>query len=438
MSTNQNIKPLTAEVKDNTLFIGGCSTTELAKKYGTPLYVIDEQTIRTMCREYKEAFSKYPNMEILFASKALATSAIYKIISQEGLGIDVVSGGELFTAYKAGFDTSKILFNGNNKQEWELESAIDVGIGMISVDNFYEIELLNKIAEKRNKVVNILLRITPGIDCHTHEYIQTGQLDSKFGFDLSQIDDAVNKIIDCKNLALKGLHAHIGSQIFDDAGFKDEIKILVAELVRINTTHNLSLSELNLGGGFGVKYIETDTPPNVYEIANSIITTLNEELAKYTLPNIKIYIEPGRSIVSTSGVTLYSIGASKQVPNATKYISVDGGMADNPRHALYQAEYSCDIANKMNNERTETVTIAGKFCESGDILIKNTNLPPADANDILCIYNTGAYNYSMASNYNSSQKPGMVLVNNSQSDIIVYRETLEDLISRDNIPDRLK
>ena len=438
MSTNQNIKPLTSEVKDNTLFIGGCNTVELASKYGTPLYVIDEHTLRTMCKEYKESFSKYPNMEILFASKALATSAIYKIISQEGLGIDVVSGGELFTAYKAGFDMSKVLFNGNNKQEWELESAIDIGIGVISVDNFHEIKLLNNIAQKRNKTVKILLRITPGIDCHTHEYIQTGQLDSKFGFDLSQIDDAINEIIKCENLSLKGLHAHIGSQIFDDAGFKDEIKILVEELVRINSKFNLSLTELNLGGGLGVKYVETDTPPDVYDIANSIISTLNEELNKYNLTDIKIYIEPGRSIVSTSGVTLYTIGASKQVPNATKYISVDGGMSDNPRHALYQAEYSCDIANKMNNDKSEIVTVAGKYCESGDILMENVALPNCEAGDILCVYNTGAYNYSMASNYNSAQKPGMVLVNNSQSDIIVYRETLEDLISRDNIPDRLK
>ena len=438
MSTNQNIKPLTSEVKDNTLFIGGCNTVELASKYGTPLYVIDEHTLRTMCKEYKESFSKYPNMEILFASKALATSAIYKIISQEGLGIDVVSGGELFTAYRAGFDMSKVLFNGNNKQEWELESAIDIGIGVISVDNFHEIKLLNNIAQKRNKTVKILLRITPGIDCHTHEYIQTGQLDSKFGFDLSQIDDAINEIIKCENLSLKGLHAHIGSQIFDDAGFKDEIKILVEELVRINSKFNLSLTELNLGGGLGVKYVETDTPPDVYDIANSIISTLNEELNKYNLTDIKIYIEPGRSIVSTSGVTLYTIGASKQVPNATKYISVDGGMSDNPRHALYQAEYSCDIANKMNNDKSEIVTVAGKYCESGDILMENVALPNCEAGDILCVYNTGAYNYSMASNYNSAQKPGMVLVNNSQSDIIVYRETLEDLISRDNIPDRLK
>ncbi len=438
MSTNQNIRPLTAEIKDNTLFIGGCNTLDLAKKYGTPLYVIDEVTLRTMCQEYIKAFSGYPNIQILFASKALATSAIYKIIAQEGLGIDVVSGGELFTAYKAGFDMSKVLFNGNNKQEWELENAIDVGIGMVSVDNFYEIELLGQIAAKRNKTIDILLRVTPGIDCHTHEYIQTGQLDSKFGFDLSQIDEAITKILNFDKLNLKGLHAHIGSQIFDDAGFKDETKILVSELVRINNKFGINLSEINLGGGFGVKYVETDTPPDIADLAKSIIKSINNAITEHNLPNLKIYIEPGRSIISTSGVTLYTIGASKQVPNATKYISVDGGMADNPRHALYQAEYSCDVANKMNDEKSEKVTIAGKYCESGDILIEGVMLPKTEPLDTLCVYNTGAYNHSMASNYNSSQKPGMVLVNNSQSDIIVYRETLEDLISRDNIPDRLK
>ncbi len=437
MSVNQRIKPLTAEIKEN-LTIGGCDTVELLKKYGSPLYVIDELTLRTICREYIEAFKNYPNITVLYASKALATSAIFKIVTSEGLGLDVVSGGEIYTAYKAGIPMDKLMFNGNNKQEWELEAAVDVGVGRFSVDNFNDINLLGKITENRNKTVDILLRITPGIDCHTHEYIQTGHLDSKFGFDLTQIDEAVSLILaKYPKIKLKGLHAHIGSQIFDSAGYVDEARILVSELARINKKYNLNMDELNLGGGLGVKYTEKDTPPDVKDIAEIVIKTLNNEFEKNNLKNIKLYIEPGRSIISMSGVTLYTVGAIKQVPKGTKYVSVDGGMADNPRPAMYQAEYLCDVANKMNFDDKEIVTIAGRYCESGDILIKDILLPKLQAGDVICVYNTGAYNYSMASNYNRVQKIGMVLVNNSQSDIIVYRETLDDLISHDNIPDRL-
>ena len=439
MSVNQYIKPWTTEVKDGHLIIGGCDTVELVKKYGSPLYVIDEKTLRTVCKEYIKAFADYPNVTVLYASKALATSAIFKIVTQEGLGLDVVSGGEIYTAYKAGIDMTKLMFNGNNKQEWELEAAVDVGVGRFSVDNFHDIELLGRITENRNRTADILLRITPGIDCHTHEYIQTGHLDSKFGFDLTQVDEAIKLITtNYPKINIKGLHAHIGSQIFDTAGYVDEAKILVKELARINKEYGLDLSELNLGGGLGVKYVETDTPPDIKYVADTVLKTLLAEFKTNGLHNIKLYIEPGRSIISTSGVTLYTAGAVKQVPHGTKYVSVDGGMADNPRPAMYQAEYTCDAANKMDITEREVVTIAGRYCESGDILIKDISLPPLNSGDILCVYNTGAYNYSMASNYNRVQKIGMVLVNNSQSDIIVYRETLEDLISHDNIPDRLK
>ena len=439
MSVNQSIKPITSEVKNNHLIVGGCDTVELAEKYGTPLYVIDESTLRKVCKEYVDAFKAYPNATVLYASKALATSAIFKIVTQEGLGLDVVSGGEIYTAYKAEIDMSTLMFNGNNKQEWELEAAVDVGVGRISADNFHDIELLGKISKSRNKAVNILLRITPGIDCHTHEYIQTGHLDSKFGFDLTQVDEAVKFVTsDYPLITIKGLHAHIGSQIFDTAGYIDEAKILANELARLNKEYSLNLSELNLGGGLGVKYTHEDNPPEIGEVADVVINTLSGEFKNLGLKNIKLYIEPGRSVISTSGVTLYTVGAEKQVPKGAKYISVDGGMADNPRPSMYQAEYTCDAANKMNNPKEELVTIAGRFCESGDILIKDIKLPSLVPGDIICIYNTGAYNYSMASNYNRVQKPGMVLVNNSQSDIIVYRETLEDLISQDNIPDRLK
>lgn len=425
MSINQSIKPITTEIKDN-LTIGGCDLVELAKTYGTPLYVIDEATLRGICREYKNAF-KNKNINMMYASKALCSLATSSIIASEGFGFDTVSAGEIYTVYKAGADMSKVLFNGNNKSRREIELAIDLKVGRFSVDNFYEAKLLNQIAQEKNVNVDVLLRVTPAIECHTHEYIKTGQLDSKFGFDLSQVDEILQK--GYKNLNIKGLHAHIGSQIFELQSYRDEVDILVDELNRINQKFGLNLSELNIGGGLGVKYTEEDCPPSVEELADAL---------KSLPDDLTIYIEPGRSIISTSGVTLYTVGSSKQVPNGRKYVAVDGGMADNPRPSMYKAKYTAEVANKVNAEETEEVTVAGRYCESGDILIENITLPKLEAGDIICVYNTGAYNYSMASNYNRVEKPAMVLVNNSQSDIIVNRESLEDLVYKENIPDRLR
>ena len=440
MSTNQSIKPITTKVNSRGhLEIGGCDMVDVANLYETPLYVIDEKTLREVCNDYKQAFSKYEKVRFMYASKALCTSAITKIISDEGFGFDVVSGGEIYTVFKTGVDMKKVLFNGNNKTPKELELAVKYGVGHISVDNFYELSLLNKIAAEKNIIVDIFLRITPGIECHTHEYIQTGNLDSKFGFDLMQIDEAVSLIKkEYKNLNLRGLHAHVGSQIFETQVYCDEIEVLLNEIVRIKEKHGISLDELNIGGGLGVKYIDKDLPPSTYDIADVIINSITRNCQKLGIDYPTIYLEPGRSIISTSGVTLYTIGSQKQVPNGRKYVSVDGGMADNPRPSLYQAEYTAQIANKPLAENSETVTIAGRYCESGDVLIENINLPHIEPNDILCVYNTGAYNYSMASNYNRTQKPAMALVNSGHYDIIVYRETLDDLISKDIIPDWLK
>lgn len=439
-STNQSLKPLTTKINDaGNLEIGGCDLISLAEKYGTPLYVLDEETIRNICKDYKNAFKSYPKTKMMYASKALCTMAVSAIAASEDFGFDVVSSGEIYTVYKAGVDMSKVLFNGNNKSFDELTLAIELGVGRISVDNFFELSLLNEIAKSHNKVVNILLRITPGIECHTHEYIQTGHLDSKFGFDLTQIDDAVELILnDYTNLKLHGLHAHIGSQIFETLIYGDEIEILVKELVRLDEKFNIKLNEINVGGGLGVKYTNSDVPPSTYEIADIIIKRLKECIEKYGIEPPTLFLEPGRSIISTAGVTLYTLGSSKQVPKGKKYFAVDGGMADNARPSMYRAEYLAQVANKPDYELAQTVTIAGRFCESGDILINNITLPELEEGDILCVYNTGAYNYSMASNYNRVQKPAMVLVNNSQSDIIIKRETLEDLISHDVIPDRLK
>ena len=440
MSVNQNLKPLTLKTgSSGNLEIGGCDTVELAQKYGTPLYVLDELTLREICREYKDAFKSYDKVNLMFASKALCTSAAAKILAEEGLGFDAVSAGEIYTIQNAGVDMAKVLFNGNNKSVDELNFAVKSNVGRISVDNFFELSLLDKIAKSYNKTVNVFLRVTPGIECHTHEYIQTGHLESKFGFDLTQTDEAVELILNkYKNLNLCGLHAHIGSQIFETTVYYDEMEILVKELARLNEKFGINMNEINAGGGLGVKYTEDDNPPSVNEIADKILTGLKRSIEKYSIEPPVLFLEPGRSIVSAAGVTLYTLGSSKQVPKGRKYFAIDGGMADNPRPAMYNAQYFAQIANKPDGKEVEEVTIAGRFCESGDILIKNIKLPKIEEGDILCVCNTGAYNYSMASNYNRVQKPAMVLVNKGQSDLIIKRETLEDIISHDLIPDRLK
>lgn len=439
-STNQLLKPLTTKINSvGNIEIGGCDLVELEKKYGTPLYVLDEKTIRSICRDYKKSFEKYPKIRFMYASKALCTSAVARILDEEGFGFDTVSSGEIYTVYKSGVDMNHVLFNGNNKSYEELELALKLGVGRISADNFLELEILNEIAQKIGNKADILLRITPGIECHTHEYIQTGHLDSKFGFDLTQIDEALDLILNkYKNLQLHGLHAHIGSQIFETSIYPDEIDILTREIARINQTYNINLNEINIGGGIGVKYTENDVPPSTYEIGQLVIDKLNEAIKKYNIEPPTIIMEPGRSIISTAGVTLYSIGSTKQVPHGTKYVAVDGGMADNPRPAMYQAEYFAEVANKKETDKKEKITIAGRYCESGDVLIKHIEMPELKQGDILCVYNTGAYNYSMASNYNRVQKPAMVLVNEGNSEVIVKREILDDLIKYDIIPDRLK
>ena len=439
-STNQYLKPLTTKINpDGILEIGGCDLVKLVEKHGTPLYVLDEFTLRKICKDYKEAFKGYPKVNMMYASKALCSMATSAIIASEGFGFDVVSAGEIYTVYKAGVNMSKVLFNGNNKSFDELTLALELGVGRISVDNFFELSLLDEIAKSHDKTVDILLRITPGIECHTHEYIQTGHLDSKFGFDLTQIDEAVDLILnDYTNLKLHGLHAHIGSQIFETSIYGDEIEILTKEIARLDEKFNLKLDEINIGGGLGVKYTESDCPPSTFTIAEIVIKRLYECIEKYKIDAPALFIEPGRSIISTAGVTLYTLGSSKQVPKGKKYVAVDGGMADNARPSMYQAEYFAQIVNKPDYELANTVTIAGRFCESGDILIKEIKLPEIEEGDILCVYNTGAYNYSMSSNYNRVQKPAMVLVNDGHDDIIIKRESLKDLIEHDVIPDRLK
>lgn len=439
MSVNQNIFPKTFKINNlGHAEIGGCDLVELANKYGTPLYIYDEQTIREICNDYKIAFSKYPDANPMFASKAFMTKAMAAILKSEGFGLDVVSGGEIYTANSVGFDMSKVLFNGNNKSYDELQLALNVGVGRFSVDNFLELEMIHSLCTEQNKKVDILLRITPGIECHTHEYIQTGHLDSKFGFDLTQIDEAISLIKDkYQTLNLKGLHAHLGSQIFETQVYHDAAQVALEQFRLIEDKFGIVLTELNIGGGLGITYTTEDNPPSVSTIADVIINSIKENAKKYNLELPKLYLEPGRSVVGTAGVTIYKVGSSKQVPEGRKYVALDGGMADNPRPSMYQAKYTAIVANKANAPKEEFVTLAGRFCESGDIIIENVELPKLEQGDIICVFNTGAYGYSMSSNYNRVLKPAIVLVNSGQSDIIVRRESFEELVAQDEIPARL-
>ena len=436
MTANQSIKPVKCGFDSlGCLEIGGCSVPKLVKEYGSPLMIYDDATIREMTKSFRDAFQGV-NIQMMYAAKAFSTAAIFRIMEQEGFGLDCVSEGELYTAKIAGFNMQNIIFNGNNKSAEELEFALDNNVGLISVDNFYEAKLLNEICKKKNTTAKILLRVTPGIECHTHEYIKTGHLDSKFGFDLSQTDEIINLIKnEYVNLKLTGLHAHLGSQIFQTEVYYDAVKVLFKEAKRIKEVHNIELSEFNIGGGLGIKYIESDRPVSVEDIADAIKTSVKINSEKYGIKNPKIYIEPGRSIAGTAGVTIYTVGSSKQVLNGRKYVSVDGGMADNIRPSLYGAEYTVETVKKAVSDETEEVTIAGRYCESGDILAKNVKLPKLFAGDLICFYSTGAYCYTMSSNYNRVLKPAIVLVKDGKSAIIVKRQNYEQLTESDVIPE---
>lgn len=415
--------PDTAKInKKNHLEIGGCDAVELTKEFGTPLYVMDEATVRNRCRKYIDSFRKhYPNTDIAFACKALCTAGILKIADGEGMCFDVSSGGEIYTALKTGIDPKKLYFHGNNKTKAELKMALEAGVGRIMVDTTQEIINLDEVTKETGIRAEVMMRINPGIEAHTHEYIKTGLIDSKFGVPQYQIEEAVKQIQNKKLISLVGFHAHIGSQIFDTKPFVDELKILL-DLTKKYNTH-----EINIGGGPGIAYLSSDEPPEIEAYAQQIAKALKSKT------NAKLVLEPGRSIVGTAGVTLYTVGGIKDIPDVRKYVLVDGGMADNPRPILYQAVYDAKIANKANDKPVEKVTIGGRFCESGDILIRDIKLPKIEAGDILAVLVTGAYGYSMASNYNRVPRPAMVLVNNGQATLIIKRESYDDLIRNDVI-----
>ncbi|WP_429949963.1 diaminopimelate decarboxylase [Enterococcus sp. AZ101] len=416
------------------LTIGGCDTVVLAEKYGTPLFVYDVAHVRERARGFKQTFNSLGvKNKVIYASKAFCCLAMYKLLEEEELGCDVVSGGELYTAIKGGMSPENIEFHGNNKTKEELSYAVDQNVGMIIIDNFYEIDLLSTILKEKGKQQKVMFRITPGVDAETHEYILTGQVDSKFGFDVmsGQATDALEKILADENLLLKGAHCHIGSQIFSAEGFLAAVEKMLLILNDWKKTFGYTVDILNMGGGFGVQYTEADDPLEPEAFVKAIVNGVKDqcELLDYAFP--EIWIEPGRSIIAEAGTTIYSIGSQKVIPDVRHYVSVDGGMGDNIRPALYDAVYDGFLANRISTEATQESRIVGKYCESGDVLIKNIDLPPMNPEDLFAMTSTGAYGYSMANNYNRNLKPAVVFVENGQDKLAVRRETFEDLIALD-------
>ncbi|WP_256757235.1 diaminopimelate decarboxylase [Cohnella sp. WQ 127256] len=423
------------------LEIGGCDVTDLAQEFGTPLYIVDEALVRQRAREFMDAFRLTGlRHQVAYASKAFCVMAMCRVAEEEGMSLDVVSDGELYTALQAGFPAARIHFHGNNKTPEEINMALDAGIGCFVVDNFNELQLLNALAADKGKRVNVLLRITPGVEAHTHDYISTGQQDSKFGFDLGNgtAFKAIETAISLPHLKVLGVHSHIGSQIFEVEGFRMAVEKVAAFAVEIRDKLNYTFTVLNLGGGFGIRYVEGDQPlpvgVYVQAIADAIKTTC--ESANFTLP--EVWIEPGRSIIGDAGTTLYTVGTSKDIPGVRKYIAVDGGMTDNPRPALYESQYEAVLANRANDELTEVVSVAGKCCESGDMLIWDLKLPTVQSGDLLAVFCTGAYNYAMASNYNRIRRPAVVFVKDGKADLVVARESYLNIVGNDIIPQRLQ
>ncbi len=416
------------------LFIEGCDTENLRNEYGTPLYVMNESLIRDNCKRYKKFFAENFNKLSFpcYASKALSCLEIYRIMKEEGMGVDVVSGGELYTALNAGFPAEKIFFHGNNKTEQELRIAIKYGVGRIIVDNLTELELLNSIAEDLNSNVNIGLRIKPGIEAHTHDYIRTGQIDSKFGFSLENGEalEAVKTALSYKNISLCQLHCHIGSQIFDTVPFVDAVKVMLTFIKEINDNFNHFIKEFNLGGGLGAKYIDADKPLEIEDYLAPVAKVFHETCEEFEIPEPAFHIEPGRSIVGESGTTLYTVGNVKEIKDIRTYVSVDGGMADNIRYALYKAAYTVLNASKSAGN-VVNATVAGKCCESGDLLQEGVDIIDPQPGDILAVLTTGAYNYSMASNYNRIPRPAIVMVKEGRARVVVQRESYADLINND-------
>jgi len=437
-SPNQQLMPLTAQViEGDRLAIGECDVVRLLEQFGSPLYIVDEFTLRSSCRQYEQAFKQYYEGDslVLYASKAWNCLAICAVVASEGLGIDVVSGGELYTALQANVPTDRLYFHGNNKSLEELKLALDAGVTIV-VDNWQELRSLTEVTQQTSQIARVMLRLTPGIECHTHEYIRTGHLDSKFGFDPDQIEQVFETLSQTDSIRCIGLHAHIGSQIFEMQPHQDLAGVMMQWMAKAKQ-HGLPMEELDIGGGLGIKYTESDDPPSIDAWVKGVCDAVKKACDAHQMPLPRLLSEPGRSIIGSACVTGYTIGSQKTVPDIRQYITVDGGMSDNPRPITYQSVYRSVIANKMSHPADENVTVAGKHCESGDIVIQKAQLPKTEPGDTLVVLGTGAYNYSMASNYNRIPRPAAVLVNGGEANLIVARETYLDLIRHDQLPERL-
>ncbi|MCS7031424.1 MAG: diaminopimelate decarboxylase [Gloeomargarita sp. SKYG116] len=439
LAPNQQLLPLTACVNERGhLVIGGCDVVELVAQWGSPLYIVDEVTLRTACRYYREGFKRfYPGpSQPIYAAKAWCCLGILAMVVSEGLGLDVVSGGELTTAIRLGVPPERVYLHGNNKSQAELTLALDYGCRIV-VDNWHELKTLAQLAQERGRRVPILIRLTPGIECHTHEYIRTGHLDSKFGFDPSQWPALVDWLLGQSYLECIGLHAHIGSQIFALDPHRDLTEVLVDYYAQ-GLQAGLPLQAVNVGGGLGIRYVETDQPPAIADWVRVVSEGVTQHCQARGVPLPLLISEPGRSIVGPAGVTAYTLGGRKEIPGGRTYISVDGGMSDNPRPITYQARYQALVANRCLDPIAETVTVAGKHCESGDILIRDISMPLTQPGDVLVVLATGAYNASMASNYNRMPRPAAVVVRDGDAELLVRRETWEDLLRHDCLPLRLE
>lgn len=410
-------------------YFSDCDTAALAKEYGTPLYVMSEDIIIERLNEIKYSFSeKYKDVQAYYASKAFLTKEMARIIKREGLGLDVVSGGELYTARSVDFPMEKIMFHGNNKTHEEIEMALEFGIGRFVCDNFYEIQLINQIAGRTGVKADILLRVTPGVDSHTHKYITTGNIDSKFGIPIPYLSEAVKLAQGLEGITLKGFHFHVGSQLLNNESHLMAVDIMLNLIKRMKEEVGYDTLEFNLGGGFGIRYLDDTEKRDLSYFVDPMMNSIEKFCSDNSIKRPRIFIEPGRWVVGEAGITLYTIGSIKEIPGVRTYVGIDGGFPDNPRPALYQAKYEGVIANKVDFPKEEYVTIAGKCCESGDILIWDLRVPKLQSGDILAVKSTGAYSYSMSSNYNRIPKPAVVMVSNGKPRLIVKRQTYEDMM----------
>jgi len=428
------------EVKNNILHIGNIPATKLAQQYGTPLYVMDTNIIENNIRAYQRGLNTYlGETHLLYASKACLNTAIARLMAGQNVWLDCVSGGELYTAKQAGFPMENAVFHGNNKSMAELTEAIEMGVGRIVIDSLYEIDILQRVCDSHNVTQKVLIRVCPGVEAHTHAHIRTGQEDSKFGFNISDgsADAALQKVFGCKNLEMMGFHAHIGSQIMIEEPFADLAQVSVDWIYHCFWEYGYITREFDLGGGLGVCYVKGDVRPDYEGAVSRMLSAFTTALDAKDLTHPVVFVEPGRSLVAEAGVTLYRVGSRKEIENVRTYVSVDGGLFENLRTAMYDADYETCRASAVEGDEVETVRIAGKCCESGDIVVKETTGPKLKPGDLLAVFTTGAYHYSMSGNYNRFCRPAMVFVNGDKSALAVRRESYEDLIKNDLVPDWL-